>query len=212
MPPLGFQAAGQPSTVHYNEDENMRGPSSIIADNQLLDHIKGTEVLTGQAYYTAKASLLSQEQQILRVLQFRLNLVEQPYTYMFSILKTIQASSALVQSSVCVMNDVGTFSAMFLDYPALHLAAACIHVASYLSLTTELGDGIDVPEEKICTSRSSFKDLANAEQPYVADRPPKISWFEALGVRDVDVENLGHAVLNVLMNEPVNKIVRGIPE
>jgi hypothetical protein len=205
--------AGQSSVaVHSAEDEHA-GHSSRITDTRLIEHIKDSQVLTGQAYYTAKAAMLRHEQQILRALRFQLNPVEQPYTYLFSILKTTRAPAALVKTSVCVMNDVGTFSAMFLDHPPLYLAVACVHVASHLNIPDSGNNGSGVSMCDILSSpqpnRSEGPSDTHDAEYTAKDILSKVAWFEALGVRDADVENLGHAVIDVLMSEVVNSLKNG---
>jgi hypothetical protein len=122
------------------------------------------------------------EQHILRAIRFKMALIEsQPYTYLFSVLKAIQAKPVLVDASISVMNDVAAFSTLMIDTPPLQLSVACVHVASHLL------DGVDVRS-------GAMPGGASAGDAEAAD----VRWHDAIGVTQAGVEMVGHKILDAL--------------
>ena len=180
-----------------------QGTGNLVLHGWISQAIENIEVLVGQEYYYAKSELLVMEQVLcprysapvqlhgdnaftyaqvlLRVMRFRLALVEaQPYTFLFSTLKAVSASLALIEASVSIMNDLATFSSCLLDWPPLQLAVACVHVASLLA---------DVPVPR----------AGDAWHPSRVSRV-RVGWHEALGVTSADVELMGNRILDELLS------------
>lgn len=150
--------------------------------------IESSSMLVGQQYYDAKAQLLAMEQQLLRALHFKLALVEsQPFTYLFSILRSVAAPLTLIAASVAVMNDVAAFSTCLLDYPPLQLAVACVHVSSQL---------IGMVALQLAEAPPLFRP--GEQHTGAGDQLQAVPWYEAIGVLHADVELLSHAIIDTL--------------
>ena len=167
---------------------SMNQSGAMTLSPEVSEIIASSSMLVGQQYYDAKAQLLAMEQHLLRALHFKLALVEShPFTYLFSILRSVAAPLALIAASVAVMNDVAAFSTCLLDFPPLQLAVACIHVSSQVI-------GMVMPQ------------LASAPQLFgpgeqcteAADQLLAVPWYEAIGVLHADVEILGHTIIDAL--------------
>ena len=70
--------------------------------------------LAGDDYYRAKAQLITDEQILLRVLCFEMN-VEHPHKYLLNICRLLQCGQPLIQLAVCLVKD----PLMFLPSPLL---------------------------------------------------------------------------------------------
>lgn len=145
----------------------------------LQPHVSKCSVMVSESYYAAKSDLGLAEQQLLRLLQFKLS-TPQPYTHMFHICHLLSAPPAIVATSINLLNDIQSFSQMGLDVSPLHMAVAAVHLASIMA-------GM----ENQLPCRYITQDHANAQEP------TKLHWCEAVGVSFADVERIGHQMMDV---------------
>ncbi|CAL5224658.1 g7377 [Coccomyxa viridis] len=98
--------------------------------------------LAGDDYYMAKEQLITDEQILLRILCFQMN-VESPQKYLLNVCRLLQCSQPLIQLAVCLVNDSQAEMQLCLQYSPLEVAAGCLHFA-----TTILGTAQHLPHSK----------------------------------------------------------------
>lgn len=109
------------------------GSTGTSDDQQAAEASAGQfEMLVGEAYYTAKAQLITDEQVLLRVMQFDIG-VEQPHKYLLCFSKTLRAPQEVVRLATCALNDSLVYSDACLKRTPDTVAAAALHVAAQLA-------------------------------------------------------------------------------
>lgn len=93
--------------------------------------------IVGQEYYALKESLITDEQILLRTINFEI-VVEHPHKYLFNFGKLINAKCSLIQIAVSILNDSIVHTTLCLAHPPADIAAACLQVASELSNPLQL--------------------------------------------------------------------------
>lgn len=93
--------------------------------------------IVGQEYYALKETLITDEQLLLRTIDFAI-VVEHPHKYLFNFGKLINAKCSLIQMAVSILNDSIVHTKLCLAHPPADIAAACLQVASELCSPLQL--------------------------------------------------------------------------
>jgi len=126
-----------------------------------------TQWLVGEAYYDAKATLLRNEQRILRAIEFRVE-VEQPHQYAFNLCLQAHLSPACAQLAGAMVTDLLTLTTL-----AGSVAAASIGVGAVVAAMEVLGlpsegvaeaTGTDLGEvTAVCREIASLAEVSPVE-------------------------------------------------
>lgn len=100
--------------------------------------------LVGQAYYALKQTLILDEQQLLRTINFDI-VVEHPHKYLLNFAKAVGAKHSFVQLAVSLLNDSIVYTNLSLSCAPADIAAACLHIAGHvLKLNEDMHLGQDL--------------------------------------------------------------------
>lgn len=124
------------NAVHFVAGAVQQLDSAVPSCN-LLPKTSEFEAIVGQEYYALKETLITDEQLLLRTINFDI-VVEHPHKYLFNFGKLINAKFKLIQMAVSILNDSIVLTKLCLAYPPADIAAACLQVASELSYPLQL--------------------------------------------------------------------------
>jgi len=110
---------------------------SAVTSGNPLSKTPEFGAIVGQEYYALKETLITDEQILLRTINFEI-VVEHPHKYLFNFGKLINAKFSLIQMAVSILNDSIVHTKLCLAHPPADIAAACLQVASELSNPLQL--------------------------------------------------------------------------
>ncbi len=122
------------NAVHFAAVQQL--DSAIISGNP-VSKSPAFGAIVGQEYYALKETLITDEQILLRTINFEI-VVEHPHKYLFNFGKLINAKFSLIQMAVSILNDSIVHTTLCLAHPPADIAAACLQVASELSNPLQL--------------------------------------------------------------------------
>ena len=119
---LSQQHAADPITDRQHEQESPVGlaassPAASPADESASSLLQ-PGLLAGDDYYRAKEQLITDEQIVLRILRFEIN-VEHPHKYLLNICRSLQSGQPLTQLALCLVRPLHKVSAPLHYIPAL---------------------------------------------------------------------------------------------
>ena len=103
---LSQQHTADTQTDKQHDQESAAGlaassPAATAADDS-ASNLPQPGLLAGDDYYRAKEQLITDEQILLRVLRFEIN-VEHPHKYLLNICRTLQCGQPLTQLALCLV-------------------------------------------------------------------------------------------------------------
>ena len=103
---LSQQHTADPRTDKQHEQESAvhlsaSSPAANAADDS-ASNLPQLGLLAGDDYYRAKEQLITDEQILLRMLRFEIN-VEHPHKYLLNICRTLQCGQPLTQLALCLV-------------------------------------------------------------------------------------------------------------
>ena len=111
---LSQQRTADPKADKQHEQEFaiLLAASSPAADaaDASVSNLPQPGLLAGDDYYRAKEQLITDEQILLRILRFEIN-VEHPHKYLLNICRTLQCGQPLTQLALCLVRLLHTLSA-----------------------------------------------------------------------------------------------------
>jgi len=124
------------NAVHFVAGAVQQLDSAVTSGNP-LSKTPEFGAIVGQEYYALKETLITDEQILLRTINFEI-VVEHPHKYLFNFGKLINAKFSLIQMAVSILNDSIVHTKLCLAHPPADIAAACLQVASELSNPLQL--------------------------------------------------------------------------
>ncbi|KAK9824606.1 hypothetical protein WJX72_011678 [[Myrmecia] bisecta] len=125
-------------------------------------------MLVGHDYYSVKERLIQHEQLLLRTLHFDISM-EHPHKYLLNYCATLRCSQPLAQLAICLLNDSLLYTTLCLSHAPAEVAGGALHLAAVL-----LGRADSLPSQ------------------------PPHCWWECLGLRRPDIEEVGNVMLDML--------------
>ena len=93
--------------------------SATSAADESASSLPQPGLLAGDDYYRAKEQLITDEQILLRLLRFEIN-VEHPHKYLLNICRTLQCGQPLTQLALCLVRPLHILSVSLPYIPASH--------------------------------------------------------------------------------------------
>ena len=122
------------NAVHFAAVQQL--DSAVISGNPVSER-PAFGTIVGQEYYALKETLITDEQILLRTINFEI-VVQHPHKYLFNFGKLINAKFSLIQMAVSILNDSIVHTTLCLAHLPADIAAACLQVASELSNPLQL--------------------------------------------------------------------------
>lgn len=130
--PLSLWQAGERGAGHDGAqmaaEENGQEQQGSQQHQPAQQPLSKADMLAGDDYYQAKDTLIEDEQMLLRVLRFNID-VQQPHKWLFSLCRAVDASVAVVRVATCVLNDALVSGLGATGYRPVELAAAAVHTS-----------------------------------------------------------------------------------
>ena len=111
---LSQQHAADPKADKQHEQEpavlSAASSPAASAGDESASSLPQLGLLAGDDYYRAKEQLITDEQILLRILRFEIN-VEHPHKYLLNICRTLQCGQPLTQLALCLVRPLHLFFA-----------------------------------------------------------------------------------------------------